>query len=303
MPKKDVFDRAEQALQDGTAADCAAAIEALKTLEAEERPIAEASRPPGERVPTPNGGTFGLPTGERYARAAAADDRKAVAECEQDYHRIQSRLEQARVLADQLEQRRKQQAEQEAYAAAPGTAQTLIEQIDDLADAHMAAREALVQAHGRLRAAVDELVRCRQTNPESPTLSLEQLHRTGTELAYSLPKRVVVEETYGGSRPVMDIQPLFGDEQKALRVARTLIDPPQSLTNRIKQMLGQRTMSGSASDQNYKPDTSDRAVNDRVNAWLKETVRLLGEDNLAAARKLPPPTYKRGNPVFTTEVA
>lgn len=290
-----VFDRAAEAVENGTAERCAELIDELQKLEQRERAELAEIRPPGRKFTDGFGTTGTLKTGRRYAEAAAADDRDKLAQLRDDYDRLSSRVESAKKLRTQLEKRRKKAEDEERRAAAPQRAREIVDQLDDLLDEHEAAIAAFNEAHERLRERFSDLIEQRKLDPSAATVSVEQFHRVGSALAHLPPRRRQVEETYGNSQPPQIIEPLFGDESAAVGHAKMLIDPPSSLVSRLRKLLsGKSTFADSHSDA-----PGDDALTDRLTEWRRELVRLLGRGKLDEAKRLGPPTAQsRGRQSF-----
>lgn len=306
MAKKtdSIFTRAQQIAESGSSKDCVAAIAELEALIQREQLQADAVRPPGQHVHAGGGRVAGtLPAGPRYQAAAESDDgEEAVADLALRFDRLTARLTKADHLLHAVKARRTVAEKQEKIDAAPGEAKRAIKALDALADRHQAAREELEAVHAELKSTFQALVEARKLDPAAPTLPLESFFRVGVELGHALPVRR--EATEGGiSTPPRITRPLFGHGQLARQYAYTLVDVPKTLIEKTRALLGQRPMLGQGLDSNWSPDTSDKAVHDRLQPWYEELVRRLAAGDLEGAEKLGPPSYRRGKPVFEEDAA
>lgn len=303
MAKKSetVFDRAEQIAKSGSSRDCESIITELNQLQSDEQSQADDVRPPGEPIYVGGGRVGGtMPAGPKFQEAAQQDEpdgQAAVADCTLQYNRLVSRLAQIAQLLNALGKRKTAAQAEEQLSAAPGKAKRAITALDALADRHHAAREELAAINAELKATFQTLIEARKLNPSAPTVTRDQFYRLGVELAHTLPERRQAVE--GGSHgPQRVSTPLFGYPIKANEYVRILVDIPTTLYEKTRRLLARRSSVGSGADTYFDPDTSDRAVRDRLNIWYEEFVRLMGEGSVDAAEQLGPPSYRRGRPVF-----
>ncbi|MDZ7684151.1 MAG: hypothetical protein U5O39_03395 [Gammaproteobacteria bacterium] len=154
--KQNVFERAAQAVVDGTPDQCGKLIDELNGLIAKESPEMDSCRPHGEQQ---IGGGGVLPAGERFQAAALAGEDTAAIEAR--YNALGARIAQAYDLVAQLKQRRKDESERLDREAAPDKAQQILDSLDQITDEFEAAQQILSETRARLNRAMQDLARCR----------------------------------------------------------------------------------------------------------------------------------------------
>lgn len=290
-----IFERAEKALNDGTASGCAKLIRELEQLEASERDAWESSAPPSSELRhRPDGGSYTspVPAGARYQAAADAGDQEAVNALASEHAMLQSRRDRIIALRKQLEARRKAAADEEAREAAPGRCEQLVGEIDDALDRAEAAAAEYQAARAALEGLEHELVEQRKlADDDAPALSLEQFARLGTALAHKLERHVTPTSDIGGRDTTS--RHLFASKQRALELANALLPPPaSSFLDKIRAVVSR--VSSADLDANRDRGATPAEVQRRVTEWRREQVRLLAEGKVDEAKRLGPPRYEPG---------
>src|SRR5690606_3303929 len=120
--KQTVFERAAEAAENGTAAECAKLLAELHLLAQSEAADLEATRPPETAYArTGSGhiaGTYQTEAGGRYKAAALSDDPSDLQAVIAEHARLAERAAEIARLRHRLEERRKVASEEEKRAAA-----------------------------------------------------------------------------------------------------------------------------------------------------------------------------------------
>lgn len=294
-----IFERAEQAVSDGTSAQCTKLIAELRRLRQAEAAELSATRPPETGYHRSSSGavvgTYRGDAGSEYQAAARSGDADKLQKVIARHAVLDERADQADILLMRLEQRQKTAAETEHREAAPARAKQLIAALPKLLDEGEAALQIFTARRELILASFNELVSLREVNPDTPSLDLLTFRRAGVLLSHRVqrPSEDLSDSTQSAAPRITT--PLFGSTSQALGFAAAVLPPPaEGVIAKIKSIVSRIT---SVRPDSVRPPDSvvDRQVRERMTTWQQERIRLLTEGLTDQAQKLGAPEYLPGS--------
>lgn len=240
MKTKDLFGRAEQAVNNGTTKDCDELIRQLDALVQSEAAERAATAPPGQTADyRGDGATVLVKTepGPRWAASADAGDHAEAARLEQLHNVLAHRHHRAATLRQQLQARRTVAVQEERRASAPGELRAMANALPAILDRTESALQEAQDALAELeRWRLDAVAFHRLLPADAAVLDPQTFRRLGLALRH----RVVEEDTrtlfglHGGARTIPG---LFASQDLARDTVRLLGPAPESLFDKMRKRL------------------------------------------------------------------